>query len=78
MYDKLRSSRRKNWRENWIFYENQPHLPHLPSLDQRSYCIKKRKQSRALHQEQLVQHSLIPLIGITVSFDSSDSETSTV
>jgi hypothetical protein len=66
--------------EDWIFYENQKtsRTYHITSLDHESYRIEKRRQSRALHQEQLVQHSLIPLIGITVSFDSSDSETSTV
>ena len=43
-------------------------------LDQESYRIEKRRQSRALHQEQLVQQSRIPLIDSTVSFESSDSE----
>ena len=78
-YDQLPSYRRKNWREDWIFYENQKtsRTYHITSLDQESYRIEKRRQSRALHQEQLLQQSLIPLIDSTVSFESSDSEAST-
>jgi hypothetical protein len=77
-YHQLRSSRRKNWKEDWNFYENQKtsRTFYISSKDQAFSQSEDRRIARVLNEEKRVEISRSPLPDTTITLKSSDSETS--
>jgi hypothetical protein len=78
-YRQMRSSRRKNWREDWAFYEDQrgPRKGYMTNVDQE--FVRKEQQiiSKRLRQENRIEKSRQPVetqVPVTLETDNEMSD----
>lgn len=75
-YRQLRSSRRKNWREDWLFNEDQKgsRKAYMTNIDHELVRIEQRVLQQKLVQEKRIEISREPAETVALESDSENSD----
>ena len=74
-YQQLRSSRRKNWREDWLFYEDQKESRkvYMTNIDHELVRAEQRVLQKKLEQKKQIEIFRQPAKTVTLESDSEKS-----